>query len=403
MAGGCFAPATGRPPRERELAETLAELRRATADAEQARLAGESARHQDALVDHLEAQVRAHARRASGRPWTGTGSADPHGSGAPGRTGRRRPGRAGAARRPPDGCHGEPPTQPPGRLGRRDPGDRSRRGVGVRGPAARRRRFTGGARPLRGDVAQRGRIVGHAPVRPVAGGGRRPSRRARPDRRPAVGPLVVASVVDRSPDQRRALGSDLAQLDHRGGRDGTEVVALAGPGLAAADREVREVARTRGARAVTGRDATAAAALSAMATADTVHIAAHGRLRTDNPMLSALEMADGPLTIYDLEQLDATARLVLLPACRSGQPSVHAGDEVMGLAQALLALGSQTVVATVVPVPDEATHPLMVDLHARLAAGAQPAEALAAAQRAVGTHDPAARAAAAGFVCFGDG
>jgi hypothetical protein len=45
----------------------------------------------------------------------------------------------------------------------------------------------------------------------------------------------------------------------------------------------------------------------------------------------------------------------------------------------------------------------MVDLHARLAAGARPAEALAAAQRAVGTHDPAARAAAAGFVCFGDG
>ena len=66
-----------RPPRERELAETLAELRRATADAEQARLAGESARHQDALVDHLEAQVRAHARRASGRPWSGTGLPTP--------------------------------------------------------------------------------------------------------------------------------------------------------------------------------------------------------------------------------------------------------------------------------------------------------------------------------------
>ena len=82
---------------------------------------------------------------------------------------------------------------------------------------------------------------------------------------------------------------------------------------------------------------------------------------------------------------------------------MHAGDEVMGLAQALLALGSQTVVATVVPVPDEATHPLMVDLHARLAAGARPAEALTAAQLAVGTDDPAARAAAAGFVCFGDG
>ena len=142
--------------------------------------------------------------------------------------------------------------------------------------------------------------------------------------------------------------------------------------------------------------------MTAMASADTVHIAAHGRLRTDNPMLSSLVMADGPLTIYDLERLDATARLVILPACRSGQPSVHAGDEVMGLAQALLAMGSQTVVATVVPVPDAATRSLMVDLHRRLATGARPADALAAAQCAVGTDDPAARAAAAGFVCFGE-
>jgi CHAT domain-containing protein len=187
------------------------------------------------------------------------------------------------------------------------------------------------------------------------------------------------------------------------GRAGTGVVAVAGPGLPAAELEVRAVAQVRACQAVVGDDATTATVLAAMATADTVHIAAHGRLRTDNPMLSSLVMADGPLTIYDLERLTTTARLVVLPACRSGLPSVHAGDEVMGLAQALLALGAQTVVATVVPVADEATHPLMVDLHRRLAGGERPAAALAAAQVQVGSSDASQLAAAAGFVCFGTG
>ena len=77
VAGGCTTTRPVQPPRGHELAEKLAELRRATADAEQARLAGEPSRHQDARVDGLEAQVRAHTRRASGRPWAGAGLPTP--------------------------------------------------------------------------------------------------------------------------------------------------------------------------------------------------------------------------------------------------------------------------------------------------------------------------------------
>ena len=392
-----------RPPRERELAETLAELRRATADAEQARLAGESARHQDTLVDHLEAQVRAHARRASGRPWSGTGLPTPTVPALRSALGgaalvelvrlddrlmavtvnQRRSHLADLGDATPVTAAAEALAHAVRRLAAADsPAVLDRAAETLRGAAGALDTQLFG--PLRADVGDRPLVlVPTAALQSVPW---------------SLLPSLAGRPVNVAPSAAIWLSSTTA-----GRRDGTEVVALAGPGLAAADREVREVARTRGARAVTGEEATAAAVLSAMATADTVHIAAHGRLRTDNPMLSALEMADGPLTIYDLEQLDATARLVLLPACRSGQPSVHAGDEVMGLAQVLLALGSQTVIATVVPVPDEATHPLMVDLHARLAAGARPAEALTAAQLAVGTDDPAARAAAAGFVCFGDG
>jgi CHAT domain-containing protein len=60
-------------------------------------------------------------------------------------------------------------------------------------------------------------------------------------------------------------------------------------------------------------------------------------------------------------------------------------------------------VATVVPVPDEATRPLMVSLHRGLRRGLSTAHALAAAQAAVDRSDPAALATAGGFVCYGAG
>ena len=88
----------------------------------------------------------------------------------------------------------------------------------------------------------------------------------------------------------------------------------------------------------------------------------------------------------------------MLSACDSGLWGVRQGDELMGLASALFALGTATLIASVVPVPDEAVRPVMVRFHADLRAGRRPAEALAmATQRAA---DPVAAAA---FVCFGAG
>src|SRR5262249_21299457 len=104
------------------------------------------------------------------------------------------------------------------------------------------------------------------------------------------------------------------------------------PELARAEAEI--VAIGRGypqARRLVGEQATAANLVAALDGAQLAHIAAHGRLRTDNPLFSALVLADGPLTVYDLERLTRTPRLVVLPACHSGSAAVHAGDELMGL------------------------------------------------------------------------
>ena len=189
----------------------------------------------------------------------------------------------------------------------------------------------------------------------------------------------------------------------RRGRRGRTVL-VCGPGLDGAAAEIEELAGAYPAAVrLDGDAATVQSALSALDGAEVAHVAAHGTLRGDNPLFSALALADGPLTAYDLERLSRAPRLVVLPACQSGAGAVLAGDEVMGLTSALFALGTRTAVATVVPVPDEATRPLMVALHAGLRRGRPTAQALAEAQAGVDRSDPAALATAGGFVCYGAG
>ncbi|MGI8684383.1 MAG: CHAT domain-containing protein [Acidimicrobiales bacterium] len=189
--------------------------------------------------------------------------------------------------------------------------------------------------------------------------------------------------------------------DADGGR-GTLLVA--GPDLPHAVDEVDLLQEAYPkATVLAGAGATAAAVGRGMAAAGLAHVAAHGLFRSDNPLFSCLRLADGPFTVYDLEALRAAPPLLVLSACDSGLSAVRPGDELMGLASALFMIGTQALVASVGPVPDDTTKALMVDFHHRLAAGSSPAAALAAAgpdRRA--SADPA-WVTAASFVCFGAG
>ncbi|MCE6994610.1 CHAT domain-containing protein [Saccharothrix sp. S26] len=179
-------------------------------------------------------------------------------------------------------------------------------------------------------------------------------------------------------------------------------VLAAGPRLPAAPTEITAIASlTRSASVLVGSAATVDAVASAMDGAPLAHVAAHGSFRADNPLFSALELADGPLTVYDLERLRTPPARVVLSACDSGLSAVRPGDELMGFTAALLGLGTRTLVAPVIPVPAEVTTPLMVDLHRRLGDGQPPSVALAGAQRAHHEDGDAAFAASAGFLCFG--
>ncbi|MGH1493531.1 MAG: CHAT domain-containing protein, partial [Acidimicrobiales bacterium] len=153
---------------------------------------------------------------------------------------------------------------------------------------------------------------------------------------------------------------------------------------------------------LSGADATVSAVLAAMETADVVHVAAHGVFRTDNPMFSALELHDGPLTVYDLETLESAPETVILPACDAARSSVRHGDELLGTASALLQVGVRTIVAPVTVVPDSTVVPtLMVELHRRMIEGRPPGDALVEARRTIDAEEQGPGLTAASFLTIG--
>ena len=177
---------------------------------------------------------------------------------------------------------------------------------------------------------------------------------------------------------------------------GGRVARVAGPQLPGAEAEVKELADLDGeAEVLAGAEATAANVLAAFERSDVVHLAAHGVFRADSPLFSSVLLADGPLTVYDLERVHAAPALVVLAACDAAAAVVRSGDELLGTATALLGLGVRSVVAPVLAVPDDATAGFMVAFHRRLRAGDGVATALARASG--GGH----RGAAAAFVCIG--
>ena len=172
---------------------------------------------------------------------------------------------------------------------------------------------------------------------------------------------------------------------------------VAGPRVARAEEEVRGAAKTwPDAPVLVGADATAAAVSELAGRVDVLHVAAHGRHSSENPLFSGLELVDGTWFGYDIDQLADVPDVVLLSACEVGRSSVRWGEELIGMTAAWLHAGVRCVIASPAAVNDVAAHDALALVHEALAAGAHPAAALAATVAAV-----TAEAAPAPFVCFG--
>jgi tetratricopeptide (TPR) repeat protein len=182
-----------------------------------------------------------------------------------------------------------------------------------------------------------------------------------------------------------------------------QVTFVRGPGLASDGAEIPAIARLYDDAVVLGDgEAASASVLRALDGAWLAHVAAHGVFRADSPLFSSLRMQDGPLTVYDLEQLRRAPHRLILSSCDSGVAAAAGADELLGLVSSLLPLGTAGIIAAVAPLNDEAVVPVMVDLHQCLRAGKTFAESMLGV-RSRSAGDPIREATAMSLVALGAG
>jgi tetratricopeptide (TPR) repeat protein len=127
--------------------------------------------------------------------------------------------------------------------------------------------------------------------------------------------------------------------------------------------------------------ATLAALRTHAPSADVLHLACHGQFRPDNPLFSALRLADAWLTARDAYDLDLNCGLVTLSACETGVNAVVSGDELIGLVRGFFSAGAPSLLVSLWMVDDQTTALLMSSFYYRLRQGDRPATALRYAQR----------------------
>ena len=213
-------------------------------------------------------------------------------------------------------------------------------------------------------------------------------------------PVLAHRAVSVAPSARSWLRatSVVAPADGR-------VLLVLGPGLQAGAAEIAQLALVHPSTSMLGADAGAPPSavddvLAGLEGVSLAHVAAHGTFRADSPLFSSLALDDGPLFVHDLERVRRLPHRVVLSACDTGVAAPVGADELLGLVSSLLRLGSVGVLASVVPVNDEASVPFMVAVHQALAAGRPLAEAALVGRTAAG-DDPLAAATAGSFNVWG--
>jgi len=129
-----------------------------------------------------------------------------------------------------------------------------------------------------------------------------------------------------------------------------------------------------------GDEATLDALHAHAGAADVIHLACHAQFRSDNPMFSALHLADGALTVEATEALSLKPCTVVLSACETALAEQGNGDEMVGLVRAFLVAGAARVLASLWPVDDAITSRFMAHFHGALCRDMTPAASLRLAQ-----------------------
>ncbi len=137
--------------------------------------------------------------------------------------------------------------------------------------------------------------------------------------------------------------------------------------LSATRAEVNRVGTVK----LLGPDATEARLRAAAAATPywrAIHLACHGLIDPERPMLSSLALTptaldDGFLTCVEVTRMRLPAELVVLSACQTAIGKAHHGEGVLGLARAFMCAGSPRILCSLWPVDDAATATLMTEFY----------------------------------------
>lgn len=182
--------------------------------------------------------------------------------------------------------------------------------------------------------------------------------------------------------------------------------------LAGARREARAIAALYPQHEVLlGGAATRTAFIDALPQKGIVHFSGHAVANRIDPARSSLPLSGGGtetnslLVASDIAKLDlSSTRAVVLSGCETGAGSSAGNEGPRSLARAFLVAGVPNVVASLWPIVDVPSTPLMTALHRRLQRGERPPAALRAAQiELLGASDPILRSPSvwAAFEAFG--
>ncbi len=94
-----------------------------------------------------------------------------------------------------------------------------------------------------------------------------------------------------------------------------------------------------------------------------VHLACHGIIDVERPMLSRLVLTGGALRTLDIYRMKVPADLAVLSACETGKGRVYRTEGIVGLTRAFMTAGAPRVIVSLWKVDDEATRILMVKFY----------------------------------------
>jgi CHAT domain-containing protein/tetratricopeptide (TPR) repeat protein len=119
-----------------------------------------------------------------------------------------------------------------------------------------------------------------------------------------------------------------------------------------------------------------------------VHLACHGLVDAERPMLSSLALTpagddDGFLTALEIFRMKLPADLVVLSACETGKGKVVKAEGIVGLTRAFMFAGAPRVLVSMWKVDDQVTAALMAKFYEGFKKGVPAARALREAQASV--------------------